>query len=53
VAWTDVLVEAELQMSEARSETWRSIRDVEASVEATRVAVLENRAAIERFFLPL
>ena len=44
----DVVVDGEVQFSEAREETWKSIREVEASVERTRTAITESKGAVEK-----
>lgn len=44
----DVLVNAEVQMSEAQEETWRSIRDIESTIECLGGTVTETQKLVER-----
>ena len=46
--FSDVVVDGEVQFSEAREETWKSIREVEASVERTRAAIATSKGAVEK-----
>ena len=42
----DVLVNAEVQMSEAQEETWRSIRDIESTIKCLGSTVIETQKMV-------